>query len=108
MFISPSSPQNEELKKAFLLIFNAYQEVLLKGNNIERETKLYNSIFSILPTLSYFVNDFKFTTFGTKEVKFIKEVIKYVSNHYSEPISITELCNTLSYSKTSLYRMFEI
>ena len=107
--IAADSPQNEELKNAFLMIFNAYdaRKRALPDNDIVSEARLYASIFSILPTLSAIANSFEVTPLGEKEIKFIKDVAKYMSRHYAEPITINGMCNALSYSKSSLYRMFE-
>ena len=98
--------QNDALKTHFEAIFDSYTNTCI-SNDIDNEAKLCSDIISILPVLSSLVETYNTSSLGAKEIKFIKDITKYLSRHYSEDISVTDMCKALSYSKSNLYRMFE-
>lgn len=105
--LSNGTPENNEFKKYFVSAFEAFVGNR-DDNNIGNEANLYASIFLLLPALAKLVESYQTQKLGAKEIRFIKDVRKYVSAHYSEAITINDICKALSLSRSNLYRMFEV
>lgn len=105
--IPKEHPQSNTIRESFLSTFEAYKATLVEYN-VSTEATLCSCIYNLLPSLSALVKSDDATILGSKEIKFINDITKYISKNYNEPIGVADMCRALSCSKSNLYRMFDV
>lgn len=101
--ISPGDPVYAELRAAYLQMFQAVSEDIHPD-----ELSFFGAMYSFFAALvrGGHIHDANDSQAQTDNMAFIKEVLDFISEHYSEPISTRDISAGLRYSKEHFCRLF--